>query len=769
MPYLAVAFLILLVRARRRRGRGGRRIPPTPVVADGVPRSTACATRTAGRSTAQTGDVYVGDVGGINEEVTYIPRGELRRRQPRLELLLRHGGQQTGCTPAGNYVAPTYEYRSGPDVVIGGYVVRDPSLPVVRRPLPVRPLRQREHRRRSAPTLPRRPSTRGSTCRACPASARTARAICTRRRSAAGCTGSVRAAGSSAKTPASAAFDAAAWRWRPRRATTNELFIAEKAGRVERWTPSGTSEVLDIRDLVEDGGEQGLLSVAVSPDYATSGRLFIFYMDNGGRLQVGELARTRDAHTGADGPARPGRRTTTAASCCSVPTERSTCRPATAARRATPRATRRTRTRCSGRSSRIDGARPVRRAHRRRRCTPRISGAREAAPARAARCAAWWRLRALQRGLRGPWPARRCGSAAGSCLLRRSDPSTAPASAASVRPRQRRPRAPLELRCGVAAAPKVSGATGDRRRREPLRPGPADARAAVAALGHAVRQDVTAWRSSRSLQADMTTLEVDAIANAANTELTHGGGVAAAISRAGGPEVQRESYERAPIGLGEAVETTAGDMPAALGHPRGDDGARRADLGGDHRAGHALDAREGGGARRRSLALVAFGTGVGGFPLDEAARIMVGAAREHDGRPRADRVRGARGRRGASVPRRPLTPAGARRAGLLQGHLLGARGGGGGRRGPALRGPRGARAARGRRRRGHHGRARDRARRRGADGHGVAIRSGGRSRRASRCCPTARPWSRRRRRAGSAWSTRASATPGRPRRAARAS
>ena len=63
-------------------------------------------------------------------------------------------------------------------------------------------------------------------------------------------------------------------------------------------------------------------------------------------------------------------------------------------------------------------------------------------------------------------------------------------------------------------------------------------------------------------QADVTRLEVDAIANAANTELRHGGGVAGAISRAGGPEVQRESDERAPIGLGEAVETTAGDMPA---------------------------------------------------------------------------------------------------------------------------------------------------------------------------------------------------------------
>src|SRR3954465_8408232 len=64
------------------------------------------------------------------------------------------------------------------------------------------------------------------------------------------------------------------------------------------------------------------------------------------------------------------------------------------------------------------------------------------------------------------------------------------------------------------------------------------------------------------LQADITTLDVDAIANAANTELLHGGGVAGAISRAGGPEVQQESSEKAPIGLGDAVETTAGAMPA---------------------------------------------------------------------------------------------------------------------------------------------------------------------------------------------------------------
>ena len=63
-------------------------------------------------------------------------------------------------------------------------------------------------------------------------------------------------------------------------------------------------------------------------------------------------------------------------------------------------------------------------------------------------------------------------------------------------------------------------------------------------------------------QADITKLEVDAIANAANTELRHGGGVAGAIVRAGGRAIQDESDELAPIGLGEAVSTTAGELPS---------------------------------------------------------------------------------------------------------------------------------------------------------------------------------------------------------------
>jgi O-acetyl-ADP-ribose deacetylase (regulator of RNase III) len=131
------------------------------------------------------------------------------------------------------------------------------------------------------------------------------------------------------------------------------------------------------------------------------------------------------------------------------------------------------------------------------------------------------------------------------------------------------------------------------------------------------------------MDVDVTTLEVDAIANAANTMLRHGGGVAGAISRAGGPEVQRESEEKAPIRLGDAVATTGGMMPCRwvihaatmeLGGPTSEEIIRDA-------AASTLRVAEDLGAR--SLALVAFGTGVGGFPLDRAAMIEVEEVQAH--------------------------------------------------------------------------------------------------------------------------------------------
>ncbi len=128
---------------------------------------------------------------------------------------------------------------------------------------------------------------------------------------------------------------------------------------------------------------------------------------------------------------------------------------------------------------------------------------------------------------------------------------------------------------------------------------------------------------------DITRLEVDAIANAANTDLRHGGGVAGAIVRAGGRSIQDESDRLAPIGLGEAVATGAGELPAhwvihaatmQLGGPTSGDAIRAA-------TASTLAMAEELGAR--SLGLVAFGTGVGSFSVDEAARIEVEEVRRH--------------------------------------------------------------------------------------------------------------------------------------------
>jgi O-acetyl-ADP-ribose deacetylase len=140
-------------------------------------------------------------------------------------------------------------------------------------------------------------------------------------------------------------------------------------------------------------------------------------------------------------------------------------------------------------------------------------------------------------------------------------------------------------------------------------------------------------------QADITKLEVDAISNAANTDLRHGGGVAGAIVRAGGRSIQDESDRVAPIEIGEAVATGAGELPARwvihaatmrLGGPTSAEAIRSA-------TASTLRVADELGAR--SLGLVAFGTGVGGFPISEAARIEVEEVRRHlDGNSGLERI-----------------------------------------------------------------------------------------------------------------------------------
>ena len=131
------------------------------------------------------------------------------------------------------------------------------------------------------------------------------------------------------------------------------------------------------------------------------------------------------------------------------------------------------------------------------------------------------------------------------------------------------------------------------------------------------------------VEGDIAALEVDAIANAANDRLWMGAGVAGALKRAGGEEIEREAVAKGPIPLGEAVETGAGRLRARWvvhGAVMGQDLRTSPDL---VRRTTASCLRLADELGARSLALPAFGTGVGGFPLADCARIMVDEVRAH--------------------------------------------------------------------------------------------------------------------------------------------
>ena len=134
------------------------------------------------------------------------------------------------------------------------------------------------------------------------------------------------------------------------------------------------------------------------------------------------------------------------------------------------------------------------------------------------------------------------------------------------------------------------------------------------------------------IDGDIAALRVDAVANAANNQLWMGAGVAGAIKRAGGGEIEREAIAKGPIAVGEAVATSAGRLPATWvihGAVMGQDLRTNAALVSQTTTSVLRVADEHGA---ESLALPAFGTGVGGFPLDECARLMVDAVRVHEPR-----------------------------------------------------------------------------------------------------------------------------------------
>jgi O-acetyl-ADP-ribose deacetylase (regulator of RNase III) len=127
---------------------------------------------------------------------------------------------------------------------------------------------------------------------------------------------------------------------------------------------------------------------------------------------------------------------------------------------------------------------------------------------------------------------------------------------------------------------------------------------------------------------DICDLEVDAIVNAANLSLWMSTGVGGAIKRAGGDEIEFGAVRQAPVPLGGAVVTSAGRLAArAVIHAVSLDRDRRT-------SGPVIEAAVRSAMSRArdisatSIAFPALGTGVGGFPLDEAARITVETVRD---------------------------------------------------------------------------------------------------------------------------------------------
>jgi len=132
-----------------------------------------------------------------------------------------------------------------------------------------------------------------------------------------------------------------------------------------------------------------------------------------------------------------------------------------------------------------------------------------------------------------------------------------------------------------------------------------------------------------TIQGDISATEADAIVNAANSELWMGAGVAGAIKRRGGAEIEREARAKGPIPVGEAVVTGAGRLrarwvihAAAMGPDLATDEVKI-------RAATRNALKRAMEIGAISVAFPSIGTGVGGLPLDQAARAMIDVMAEH--------------------------------------------------------------------------------------------------------------------------------------------
>ena len=241
-----------------------------------------------------TGDIWIGDVGGSNpdqEEVTHLSAGSIAGAN--LGWNCFSGTVvKTGCTPA-NHHPPVYQYPSGPDVVIGGYVVRDPDLGAFAGVYLFAKLNTGVYRLDGGTA-----TNLGLTAAAVSGFGEdgvghlyaTSLNGPVYRLTQNGSALALSSIGNFTQPVAVAAPPG----------DTQRLFVVEKTGTVKLRTGGQTSDFLDLTSLVKDGGEQGLLAFAAAPDYATSGRVFAFYTDNGNDLQLDEFRRTADSPDRSD-------------------------------------------------------------------------------------------------------------------------------------------------------------------------------------------------------------------------------------------------------------------------------------------------------------------------------------------------------------------------------------------------------------------------------------------------------------------------------------
>jgi O-acetyl-ADP-ribose deacetylase len=131
------------------------------------------------------------------------------------------------------------------------------------------------------------------------------------------------------------------------------------------------------------------------------------------------------------------------------------------------------------------------------------------------------------------------------------------------------------------------------------------------------------------LQGDLTEMDADAIVNAANNDLKLGGGVAGAIRRKGGEEIQRECNAIGSIPIGSAAITSGGRLKARhVIH------AASMQLGGQTtanalRRSTAYSLRLATQNNLKSIAFPAVGTGIAGFPMRDCAEIMLEETAKH--------------------------------------------------------------------------------------------------------------------------------------------